>query len=204
MFSNFSKYGEALKDLLGSVFNGSIIMEPVDTAFEYAVKQSNDKLKFPLISFYPNSSILLDKKNNAMPSYNIGMKYENPISIYNEDGSFKDTNKRLAKNVQFLYIIIEYQIDVWATSRLEVEQVMQELLFWLHHNQQINTKYQNDDLCFSFDLGTEIVDNSDLVSYSTNGKMYRYTYNIQVHATLMRSENYFTMLHPNIDVEELK
>ena len=55
-----------------------------------------------------------------------------------------------------------------------------------------------------FDLANDIIDNSDLASYQSNGKLYRYTYGIQIHATLLRSENYFTVIKPNIKVEELK
>ena len=138
-----------------------------------------------------------------MPSYNEGLKYQNPLPIYNDDGSLKGTNERLAKNAKFLYIIIGYQIDVWATTRLEAEEVMQELVFWLYHNQQLEVQYQNTTLSFSFDLADTIVDNSDLLSYTNSGKMYRYTYGIQVHATLLRSENYFTVITPNIEVEKL-
>lgn len=204
MYSNFSKYGEALKKLLKEVFNGAVIMEPVETAFQYAIKQTDNKLELPMISFYPDNSIVIDRKNSSMPSYSTGLEFQNPINIYNKDGTLKGTNERLAKNVKFLYIIIGYQIDVWATTRLEAEEVMQELIFWLHHNQQVEIEYQGTKLAFSFDLASEIVDNSDLVSYTTNGKLYRYTYGIQVHATLLRSENYFTVIKPNITVEELK
>lgn len=204
MFSEFSKYGEAFKNLISEVFNGSIIMEPVNTAFQYATKNTDDNIKLPLISFYPDNTITLDKKNNAMPSYQEGMQFENPMNIYNEDGSFKESNNRLAKNAEFLYIIIGYQIDVWGTNRLDTEQVMQELIFWLHQNQQVETKYQNVPLTFTFELGNNIIDNTDLVAYQNNGKLYRYTYNIAIHAAILRSENYFTVLHPNITVEELK
>ena len=81
---------------------------------------------------------------------------------------------------------------------------MQELVFWLHHNQQVEIEYMGVKLQFSFDLANEIIDNSDLASYQSNGKLYRYTYGIQIHATLLRSENYFTVIKPNIKVEELK
>lgn len=203
MYSNFSKYGEALKKLLQDIFSGSVILEPVDTAFRYATEQTNNDLKFPFISIYPDNTITLDKKNISMPSYHEGFQFQNPMPIYNDDGSLKGTNERLAKNAKFLYIIIGYQIDVWATTRLEAEEVMQELVFWLYHNQQVEVQYQNISLVFSFDLADTIVDNSDLVSYTSNGKMYRYTYGIQVHATLLRSENYFTVIHPNIKVEKI-
>lgn len=203
MYSNFSKYGEALKNLLKEVFNGDVIFEPVDTAFEYATKQTEGKLRFPFISFYPDNTIELDMKNNAMPNYDEGIQYKNPLPIYNEDGSLKGVSNRLAKNVEFLYIIIGYQLDVWATSRLDVETVMQELIFWLHRNQQVESKYEDETLAFSFSLDNNIVDNSDLTSYHTDGKLYRYSYNIQLHAVLSRSENYFTVLHPNIEVDKL-
>ena len=204
MYSNFSKYGEALKELLKKVFSGDVIMEPVDTAFKYAIQQTNNNLKLPMISFYPDNTINLDKKNISMPSYREGLEFQNPMPIYNDDGSLKSTSQRLAKSVKFLYIILGYQIDVWATTRLEAEEVMQELVFWLYQNQEVKTTYQGIDLTFSFDLADSIVDNSDLTSYTESGKLYRYTYGIRVHSTLMRSENYFTVLHPNVKVEKLK
>lgn len=204
MYSNFSKYGEALKELLKKVFSGDVIMEPVDTAFKYAIQQTNNNLKLPMISFYPDNTINLDKKNISMPSYREGLEFQNPMPIYNDDGSLKSTSQRLAKSVKFLYIILGYQIDVWATTRLEAEEVTQELVFWLYHNQEVKTTYQGIDLTFSFDLADSIVDNSDLTSYTESGKLYRYTYGIRVHSTLMRSENYFTVLHPNVKVEKLK
>lgn len=203
MYSNFSKFGEALKDLIQQVFvGGSVVMEPVETVFEYATKQTKNDIKFPIISFYPDSTITLDRKNIAMPSYKEGIAFQNPIITYNEDGSVKGTNERLAKNVKFLYIIIGYQLDVWATTRLEAEQAMQELVFWLYENQQVEIEYQGEHFTFSFDLAENIIDNSDLTSYQTNGKLYRYTFGVQIHATLFRSENYFTFLKPNIKVEE--
>ena len=204
MYSNFSKYGEALKELLKKVFSGDVIMEPVDTAFKYAIQQTNNNLKLPMISFYPDNTINLDKKNISMPSYREGLEFQNPMPIYNDDGYLKSTSQRLAKSVKFLYIILGYQIDVWATTRLEAEEVMQELVFWLYHNQEVKTTYQGIDLTFSFDLADSIVDNSDLTSYTESGKLYRFTYGIRVHSTLMRSENYFTVLHPNVKVEKLK
>ena len=204
MYSNFSKYGEALKKLIKEVFNGAVVMEPVETAFQYAIKQTENNLELPMISFYPDNTVQLDRKNNAMPSYDEGLQFQNPMPTYNKDGSFNKYNKRLAKNAKFLYIIIGYQIDVWATTRLEAEEVMQELVFWLFQNQQVNVEHLGVNLEFSFDLANEIIDNSDLVSYQTNGKLYRYTYGIQVHATLLRSENYFTVIKPNVEVDELK
>ena len=203
MYSNFSKYGEALKELIQQVFvGGSVVMEPPETVFQYAIKQTKNDLKFPLISFYPDNTITLDTKNISMPSYKEGLKFQNPIITYNEDGSIKGTNDRLAKNVKFLYIIIGYQLDVWATTRLEAEQTMQELIFWLYENQQISTKLQDEELNFTFEIDNQIVDNSDLASYQSQGKLYRFTLNINLQGVLLRTRNFFTLLKPEIVVNK--
>ena len=200
----FTIYGEALKKLLKEVFNGDVIMEPVDTAFQYAVKQTENNLKFPFISFYHDNTIQLDNKNNSMPSYQHGLPYQNPLPIYDDNGDLEGTNNRLAKNVQFLYILMSYQIEVWALKRSDAEEVMKELLFWLYQNQQVDVTYNGELLSFSFTIDNNVIDNSDLTSYMNNGKMYRYTCGIEIQCTITRSENYFTVIKPNIKVEELK
>jgi hypothetical protein len=204
LFSNFSKFGEALKSILSETFNGDVIMEPVNTAFQYAVKQTENNLKFPFISFYPNSNILLDNSNNSMDQYHDGIDFQNPLHIYNEDGTLKGTNERLAKNQNFLYIIIGYQIEIWGTDRLSTEEVVQELVFWLYENQQVSLKLMGETLNFSFSIDNQIIDNSDLTSYQSQGKLYRYTLSIELQGVLLRTKNFFTLLHPIIKVEEMK
>lgn len=203
MYSSISKYGEGFKKLLNKSFSGNVIMEPVDTAFQYAIKQTKNDLKLPFISFYPDNTIYIDNKNSGMPAYSFGKAYQNPLPIYDDNGVLKGVNKRLAKNAEFLYILIGYQIDVWATTRLEAEEVLQELIFWLYKNQQVEIDVNGDILAFTFEIGDNIVDNSDLTSYMSNGKMYRYTCNIQLQGTIMRTENYFTVVKPKIEIEKL-
>lgn len=113
MYSNFSKYHEALQDLIKSLFNGIVLLSPVDEAFEYANKNNDGKLKFPMISLYPNNSVTIDKKNTSFPSYKEGLPFQNPLQLYDDNGNPTKTTERLAKNSKFLYIIIGYQIDVW-------------------------------------------------------------------------------------------
>ena len=83
MYSNFSKYGEALKELIQQVFvGGSVVMEPPETVFQYAIKQTKNDLKFPLISFYPDNTITLDRKNISMPSYREGLPFKEALTTY--------------------------------------------------------------------------------------------------------------------------
>lgn len=78
--------------------------------------------------------------------------------------------------------------------------MMQELLFWLYENQEASIKYQKRDIKFTFEIDDQLIDNSDLTLYESQGKIYRYTINIQTRVPLLRSENYFTVLHPNVEV----
>ena len=204
MFSNFGKFSEALKNILKSVFSGDVVIEPSNTAFQYATKETDNDLKFPFISIYPNSNIILDNKNNSMDQYHDGIDFQNPLSIYDEQGKHIGNNERLAKNQNFLYIIIGYQIDVWGTDRLSTEEVIQELVFWLYENQQITVKLMDEDLNFTFSIDNQIIDNSDLTSYQTQGKLYRYTLSIELQGVLLRTKNFFTLLHPIIKIDELK
>lgn len=206
MFSNISKYHEALMNLFKSVFKGNVILEPVDTAFDYAIKQSKGKLSFPFISIYPTPTITLEHRNNNFASYKEGLKLYKEVPVYDNYGNLVDSTGKISKNVKTLYINIEYQIDVWALDRSTVEEVMQELVFWLYENQEVSTEYQGQKLKFTFSIGDSIQDNTDLTSYEANNKLYRNTINIMVSATLMRSENYFNVIEPivyvNIKKEE--
>ena len=106
---------------------------------------------------------------------------------------------KYGKNVKYLYIDIGYQIDIWGLDRKSTEEVAQELIFWLFENQQISVEYNGDQLDFSFVVPDTLIDNTDLVSYKTNGKLYRDTLRVQATVVIMRSENYFNVLKPTID-----
>lgn len=197
-----STYHKGIKALLEKVFNGNIVYEPVDTAFEYAIAQSKDnKLTFPYISFYAMPSIILDNKNNSMPGYRYGYPFEKALSIYNDQQEIEKTSDRMGKSLQTLYIIVDYQFDVWGKTRKEAEDLMQELVFWLVANQEVTVKYQDEPLTFSFAIGENIVDNSDLTQRTEIGPLYRFTFMVSLQATLLRAHTMFNVLKPDISIE---
>lgn len=200
--SNISKYGEALKELIKKVFTSkNVVYEPVDTAFDFAFKQSGGNLGFPMISIFHNPTFTINKSFNSFGSYKTGSRFQSELPLY-EEGTMKPIGKsnKLSKNVKNLYIKIGYQLDVWATDRLTAEQVAQELLFWLYDNQEVSIKYQDVEYSFSFDIGDSLIDNSDLVQYKSKGALYRYTLNIMTEATLLQSKNFFNYITPVMDV----
>lgn len=199
--SDFSKYGDALKELIKQVFNGTVIYEPSDVSFEYALNQTKNNIKFPLISIYHDNTIQLDKQKISFPSYRRGKLFENKITVF--DDNMKDTgekNEKISKSVQNLYITLNHILDVYGTDRISTERATQELLFWLYENQQIKIKYYGQELNFTFDINPNIIDNTDLVQYHSNGKLYRMSIVISSNVALFRSVDYFNVLDPRIEI----
>lgn len=199
-YTGISAFHNSVVKLIGNVFKGKVVLEPVDTAFEYALKQTKNNLEFPFISLYPAPNIEISSLNNNYSAIKDGMPMYRETPIYNENGEMTGVTNKISKNVKNLYINIEYQIDVWSTTRKEVEEVTQELLFWLYENRELTINYYGKTLYFTFVIGDNIVDNTDLVNYETNNKIYRMTLNIVVTGSIFRTENYFNVLHTNIDV----
>jgi hypothetical protein len=199
--SSFNIYSEALKDFISKAYKGTVIYEPSDVAFEYALNGTKNKVSFPMISFYHQPDLTIDTSLNSFPSYKRGRLFENKISVY--DDNMKDTgtkNEKISKSVQNLYITMKYILDVWGTDRISTEKAVQELLFWLYDNQQINITYQGVPLNMSFDINPNIVDNTDLVAYHSNGKLYRYSIAISSSIVLFRSVDMFNAINPEVKI----
>ena len=201
--SNFSIYHEAVKKLIQSSFSGQVVLEQVDTAYDNAIKQVKGKMKFPFISLYPTPTIEFENSKNSFPSYNIGSQMFTRVPVFDDYGNYTGSDNRVAKNVKSLYINIEYQIDVWAIDRQTAEEVIRELMFWFYENQELSVVFYGQPLTFTFTVGNNIQDNTDLVNYESNGKIYRYTTNILLSTAIFRTENYFTVQKPKIDITTL-
>ena len=203
MSSNFSMYHEAVKRLIGSVFSGQVVLEQVDTAYDNAIKQVRGQMKFPFISIYPTPTIEFENSKNSFPSYHIGSPMYKEVPVFDDYGNYKESDNTVAKNVKSLYINIEYQIDVWAIDRPTAEEVIRELMFWFYENQELSVVFYGQPLTFTFTVGNNIQDNTDLVNYESNGKIYRYTTNILLSTAIFRTENYFTVQKPKVDITYL-
>ena len=76
-------------------------------------------------------------------------------------------------------------------------------MFWFYENQELSVVFYGQPLTFTFTVGNNIQDNTDLVNYESNGKIYRYTTNILLSTAIFRTENYFTVQKPKIDITTL-
>lgn len=199
--SNFTMYHEAFMQLMGQVFSGKVVLESVESAYDNAIKQIQGKLKFPFISIYPLPTINFDNSKNSFPSYNRGAPMFTELPLFDEHGEYIGTDDNYAKNVKTLYINIEYQIDVWAIDRPTAEEVIRELVFWFYENQEVSVNFYGQPLTFTFTVGNNIQDNTDLVNYESNNKIYRFTTNLLLSTAIFRTENYFTVKKPIVDIK---
>ena len=62
----------------------------------------------------------------------------------------------------------------------------------------------DEDLNFTFSIDNQIVDNSDLSLYQTQGKIYRYTLSIELQGVLLETKNFFTFLKPVIEITKFE
>ena len=53
MISDLYTYSQAIKQLIEEVFNGTVVYDTANNAFEYALNQTKNDIKFPMIAFYP-------------------------------------------------------------------------------------------------------------------------------------------------------
>lgn len=203
MSSNFSMYHRAVLELIKSAFSGQVVLEEVDAAYDNAVKQVKGKMQFPFISIYPTPTIEFENSKNSFPSYHTGSPMFTQVPVFDEYGKYEKSDDKVAKNVKSLYINIEYQVDVWAIDRQTAEEVIRELMFWFYENQELSVTFYGQPLTFTFTVGNNIQDNTDLVNYESNGKIYRYTTNILLSTAIFRTENYFTVQKPKIDISYL-
>ncbi len=199
--SSFTMYHNALKDLISSVFSGPVVLESTDAAYDNALKQIKGKMTFPFISLYPLPTLEFDNSKNSFPTYHIGSPMYKELPLYDDYGEYKGTDDNYAKNVKTLYINIEYQVDVWAVDRLSAEEVIRELMFWFYENQELSVNFYGEPLIFTFTVGNTIQDNTDLVNYESNNKIYRFTTNVLLSTAIFRTENYFTVKKPSIDIK---
>lgn len=120
------------------------------------------------------------------------------------DDNMKDTgehNEKISKSVQNLYITLKHIFDVYGTDRISTERATQELLFWLYENQEVTIKYYGQEMKFTFDINPNIVDNTDLVQYHSNGKLYRMSIMVSSNVALFRSVDYFNVLYPEVEIK---
>lgn len=162
-------YDDAVIEKFESVFENVVFSEP-DRAFNRSAEkrgvQGEDvEVKLPLISIY-RENYTIDLERNNLRWRKRGRK----VGLNDEE-----TKAEMAES---LPVRIDYQLDVWAKGRREVDFLTVELLFWMLDNPEIQLDLSEDFDDFSpyFNWKLEdVTDNSDIMSFEDRGKYYRVT-----------------------------
>lgn len=163
-------YDNALLDKFTNPETGvfeNTVLSPPDEAFMRCAElpANGGQVKLPLISIY-REGYTINLENWNYRRFRIGQKQ-----------SYPDPNtKTEVTMVRTLPIKIEYQIDVWATSKTQVDAIVRELVFWLLDSPYVKIEVPNSDYRpeVSFKI-EDIVDNSEIMSFEERGRFYRMT-----------------------------
>lgn len=194
-----AQYDEAVKELLSQVFAGSVILAPVDRAFELYLNQQKEEIHFPFISLFPAGGYQRTDKNWA--ASNIGKAIYRAAEVY-EDTTLKKigNNKNMQNFYQYMYFNIPYTIDCWSTNRIEALQLVQELLFWLQTQGEVKVKYKGHEYTANMTIDDSIEDSTSYTSYSNLGNIYRFTLTVIINAPVFRTQNYLNITQADVVV----
>lgn len=195
-----AKYDVAVQELLAQVFAGSVILAPVDRAFDLYVGQQKDTIKFPFISLFPSGGYT--RVNQNYPQSNIGNPAYRAAILRDNDTLEKIGQTPNMQNFyQVMYYNIPYSIECWSTNRIQALQLVQELSFWLQTQGEVLIKYKEHKFHANMTISDNIQDSTSYTSYSDLGNIYRFTLNISIEAPVFRTANYLNITKAELELE---
>lgn len=146
---HLERYDEAFKELLKQVFAGNVVLSPSDEFFAN-YRRTEEDIKLPAISIFPQSTYSINNQN-SFAAYQVGHQFKSKMPVVDVDtNKINNESLYMSKNIQTLYIDIEYEIAIWSTLRSEALQVIQELMFWLYNQQEVKITYFRRRTYFNF------------------------------------------------------
>lgn len=198
---HLERYDIGLQDFLKNFFVGDVVITPVDNFWELYIKTSNDDIKFPAVSFYPTSYTVPESNSFSMQQKGFIMdKFLSVVDPVTQDD--KGSTVLMSKFARSLNIDIGYSINVWALNRSDALQLTQELMFPLFNHREFPISYFDELHSVSFDIRDSVEDNSNFGMNQSVSVVYRYTFDIIVHAAIYDSKNYRNIINPSSKVDE--
>lgn len=161
-------YDESIVNKLRTISGDNrIAVLPTDTLFRYVANLREDNVKFPLV---------------ALTRLGYTIRQVNRVPASYQGAQFGDKDGKV-KEIQFIPIEINYQLDVITRSRLENDTFTDELLFYFINNPTLSVEIKkgaNISHVFSMVFNPDVVDNSDIESHMSNGEYFRSTMTFQV------------------------
>lgn len=159
-------YDKSLELKLKRVFD-RVVYSPIDTFYErYLISNKNqDPVQLPALSLWRTS-------------------YE--FDPYSARSQLATSNFRIAKNDKYLAthiysmkVQLNYQLDIWAATDVDRDDLLQEILFFLTVYPNVVIEYQGEK--FSVPILIEPPrDTTDIANFDRTGDFYRVTIPLQL------------------------
>lgn len=192
---HLERYDLSLQDFIKNFFVGDVVITPVDNFWELYIKNTDDNMKFPAVSFYPVSYDIADTNSFSIQQNGFIMDKELVIKNPLTQGD-KGSTVLMSKFARALNIDIGYSINVWALTRSDALQLTQELMFPLFNHREFPMIYFDELHNVSFDISDSVTDNSSFGLTQSENVIYRYTFDIVVHASVYDSKNHQNVVLP--------
>lgn len=178
-------YNDALLSKFEGIYD-NVVYSTTEEAFrKSALKMQKSNVTLPLISFYRTG-------------FNITANLRNDPEFRSGRSSLLQSEDSTVRKLRSVPVTIQYQLDLWAQSQVVLDQMIQEVIFWLVGNPIVKVEvpsvgYQVD---FSIMLEDDIVDNTDIQSFEEGGRIYRKTLSLMTQsARLFSFHDIKTVLH---------
>lgn len=157
-----------------------------DTAFVQKIRAvfPNTRYAFSEWAFKEDAKVTGDTVSLPMISlYRTGYSYERQFFNFAERfigrEMWKDRQNLIGEYARSITVSITYQIDVWGSTRREMDELTAELIMFLELAPTIGVSPSNINPPnpFRFDIVFEDgpIDNTDAMSFETHGRVYRNT-----------------------------
>lgn len=198
---HLERYDLSLQDFIKNFFVGDVVITPTENFWEMYIKNTNNDMKFPAVSFYPTNYSIPNTNSFSMQQQ--GFLFGKSVEIVDPLTHGKEGNTILmSKYIRALDVDISYTINVWALTRTDALQLTQELMFPLFNHREFPIIYFDEYHNAAFDISDTIEDHSVLGMNQSQDVIYRYSFNIVVHASVFDSKNYKNTLSTDSDIIE--
>lgn len=176
--TDLEKYDRAIQQYISSICK-RIVYAPTDRAMYTLTKKKpeyKDKIPFPFLSFYRDSEMPIDATRYGSAA--IRADFTRLTST--------QTGDRTARYVHSIPVTLGYQVDIWATKATDVLELSQQLLLKLTVTDPVlyvPINPDDEDGRFHFQ-DVNWVDNSDIESEESVGRLYRHTFSFNIDARI--------------------
>ena len=159
-------YDKALENKLKKVFDNTVYA-PVNKFYErYLLKNGNDPVQLPALSIW------------RMPQYEFNMgNARTQLSISNL--AIKHRPELYVKNIYSIPVSLNYQLDIWAGTDIDRDDLLKELLYFLILYPDIYIEYEGQKFEFPTIVGSPD-DITDISGFEVTGDLYRISIPLEV------------------------